>query len=344
MRPRLILALMALLLSSSAIAQESSIINLRFEARADYMQEYLADDKINDNSGFKGRYFNIRMDGNIAKGLSYSIRYRLNRPNKDESYFNATDWLTLTYKTNNMEFSAGKQVVAIGGYEYDRAPIDLYFCSEYWNNIACYQFGLSTAYITDSKKDKFLFQFCESPFRKGALNRLNNELFAYNLMWYGSHDWFNTMYSFNMIEYMPGKFINYLALGNQFSFGDFQIQLDLMNRVSNIDNLLFKDMSVMTELTWHALDCLNVTAKFTYDTNSTDDIGDLCVIPGTDIIRAGAGIEFFPMKNYKDLRMHLNVCHTDGKSPASAALQNRQTIIDAGITWKVSLLNIKNRT
>lgn len=343
MKPKLILILLALALTPSAIAQENEIINLKIEARADYMREYQSGEKINDNSGFKGRFFNIRMDGNLTKGLSYSIRYRLNRPNIDESYFNATDWLTLTYKTRHWEFSTGKQVVAIGGYEYDRAPIDLYFCSEYWNNIACYQFGLSTAYITESKRDKFLLQFCESPFKKGELNTSNKEMFAYNLMWYGSHDWFNTMYSLNMIEYMPGRFINYIVLGNQFNFGNFRMQLDIMNRSCDISNLLFKDISVMSELTWHAHDCLNVIAKCTYDTNRTKDFGDLCVRPGTDIMRAGIGLEFFPMKSYKDLRMHLNVCHTDGRSPASAALQNAQTIIDAGITWKASLLNLKKR-
>ena len=84
-------------------------------------------------------------------------------------------------------------------------------------------------------------------------------------------------------------------------------------------------------------------AKFTYDINRTGSIGDLCVTPGTDIYRVGAALEYFPIKTYKDLRMHLNCCHTNGKSPESAVLRPKQTIVDAGITWKVGLLNIKNR-
>ena len=53
MKPRLILALLALV-STSALAQENEIVNLRFEVRADYMQEYVDESKIHDNSGFKG--------------------------------------------------------------------------------------------------------------------------------------------------------------------------------------------------------------------------------------------------------------------------------------------------
>ena len=105
MKPRLILALLALV-STSALAQENEIVNLRFEVRADYMQEYVDESKIHDNSGFKGKYLNIRMDGNITDGLSYSFRHRLNRLNSSESFFNATDWITLTYHKANWGFSA----------------------------------------------------------------------------------------------------------------------------------------------------------------------------------------------------------------------------------------------
>jgi hypothetical protein len=340
MKSGIIIALAALL-SLSAKAQESEVMNLRFEVRADYMQEYRNDNKIHDNSGFKGKYLNIRMDGKITEGLTYSFRHRLNRLNSIENFFNATDWITLNYTTGNWGFSAGKQVVGIGGYEYDGAPIDLYFCSEYWNHIACYQFGVSSSYTINDGNDSFLLQFCESPFRTNSLNSANREMFAYNLMWYGKHDWFSTMYSVNMIEYLPGRFINYIALGNQFTFGDFRLQLDLMNRATRASDFLGKDFSIMSELKWQAHECLNIFAKCTYDINRSDAIGDFCVAPGTEMLRIGGGIEYFPIRTYKDLRFHLNCCYTDGTGPAGTALRPEQTIIDAGVTWKVSLLNIK---
>lgn len=338
--------LVSVLLALSAFAvsaQDNELLTLRIEARLDYMQEYRSAGKIDGGSGFKGRYLNIRMDGNLADGLTYSYRQRLNKPNANASFFDATDWLTLTYSRRNWGVSAGKQVVAIGGYEYDRAPIDLYFCSEYWNNIACYQMGVSGFYTTDDSRDKILFQFCESPFRRNALNAGNKEMFAYNLMWYGSHGFFSPMYSLNMIEWLPGRFINYVVLGNRFEFGRFALELDYMNRAVSAKDFFGRDFSVMGELSWKPVERLNVFIRATYDLNNTGEEGDLCVASGTDLFRVGGGVEFYPLKNSRNLRLHLNCCYTDGRSPAAAVLQPKQTIADAGITWNMNMLNIKRR-
>jgi hypothetical protein len=87
---------------------------------------------VKSNSGFRGKYLNVLLSGDIGKHWSYSYRQRLNKAHANQSFFDATDWIHLTYTLNkHWSFNAGKQVVGIGGYEYDRAPIDLYFCSEY---------------------------------------------------------------------------------------------------------------------------------------------------------------------------------------------------------------------
>ena len=329
--------------SLMSFAQESLVTNLQIDARLDYMQEYQEGGKIQDNSGFRGKFLNIRMDGRLTDNISYSYRQRLNKPNKDVSFFDATDWITLTYTPGNWSFSGGKQVVAIGGYEYDRAPIDIYFSSEYWHHIACYQIGVSAAYTLNSGNDTFKFQFCESPFRKNALNADNDEMFAYNLMWTSSHGVFNSIYSVNMIEYLPGRFINYIAAGNRFELGKFDIELDLMNRASSLKNFLGKDFSVMAEFVWKATDRLNIFAKYTYDTNKADEPGDLCVAYGTDVTRFGAGLEYFPLKDSKNIRLHLNGCYTLGTCPETTSLKPKQTIIDAGLTWRMNMLNLKRK-
>ncbi len=41
----------------------------------------------------------------------------------------------LNYEIGRWGVQGGKEVVAIGGFEYDRAPIDLYSCSVFWNNV-----------------------------------------------------------------------------------------------------------------------------------------------------------------------------------------------------------------
>ena len=170
-----IICTLCLVISTLCVmAQESKVVNLQFETRMDYQREYLDGDAVKSNSGFKGKYLNVILNGTINDHWSYSYRQRLNKAHADQSFFDATDWVHLTYKANdNWSFNAGKQVVGIGGYEYDRAPIDLYFCSEYWNNIHCYQMGVSTTYNNNKGNDSFLAQICESPF-----NFKNEDLYA----------------------------------------------------------------------------------------------------------------------------------------------------------------------
>lgn len=340
---KLFYAAVMLLVCSVLSAQEAELFRLEAEVRVDYMQEYLEDDKVDAASGFKGKYLNFRIDGKIAEGLTYSWRQRLNNVKTNSSFFDDTDWATVNYNIGRWNFNAGRQVVGIGGYEYDMAPIDCYFNSEYWNNIACYQFGVSASYEVRNKGDNLLFQLCESPFRRNALNVSNKEMFAYNLMWYGNHGCFSSIYSLNMVEWMPGRFINYITLGNRFVFGDFDLELDYMNRAVSFNRFIGGDMSVMADFAWHVSDRVTLFAKLTYDVNNTDEIGDLCVTPGTDILRVGGGIEYYPLKSTKNLRLHLNCCYADGKSPVSAVIRPKQTIVDAGVTWRMKLLDLKRK-
>lgn len=321
----------------ASLFAQGELLNLRIEARADYMREYVDGTDVDANSGFKGKFLNIRMDGRINDEFSYSYRQRLNKQNGQQSFFDATDWVYLTYSKNNWELSAGKQVVGIGGYEYDRAPIDVYFASEYWANIPCYQMGASVAYKIGNN-DKFMLQVCQSPFRANS----EEDMYAYNLMWNGSRGFFNTIYSVNMLEYLPGKYINYITLGNRFVIGDFALELDVMNRATSGQVFIGKDMTVVGELQWKPSKRLSLFGKVSYDVNRTDTSGDLCVRPGTEITRVGAGLEFFPMKNgSKDVRLHANACYTFGDNGNSAAsLLDKQTIVDLGVTWRMNLLSL----
>ena len=341
MKKILILTVLITVCFKSAAQNEMEVLRLDAEVRVDYAQEYVSGDIIKDASGFKGRYLNLRMDGQIVKGLTYSWKQRFNKPIRNALLFDATDWVTVSYNIKNWGFSAGKQVVAIGGYEYDKAPIDCYFNSEYWNNIACYQFGASVSYAVGNKGDNLMFQFCESPFRSNALNEANSEMFAYNLMWMGSHGFFKALYSLNMIEYLPGKFINYIVFGNRFEAGDLVLELDVMNRTVRADELLGKNMSVMADLVWNPLDRLNIFAKLTYDFNHSETIGDFCVLPGTDILCVGGGLEYFPLKSNRNLRLHIDCCHTKGKTVDGGYMKQDQTLLEVGVTWRMKLLNLK---
>ena len=99
-----------------------------------YMETRLAYDV---PDGFHGKYLNMVFDGQICDGLSFKYRQRINRFTTS-AFLESIDWIHLNWQAApKLCLSAGKQVVAVGGYEYDRAPIDLYYCSEFWNMIAC---------------------------------------------------------------------------------------------------------------------------------------------------------------------------------------------------------------
>ena len=333
----LLMAVCAILVN----AQENSLVDLKAEVRFDYQREYLDGDAVKSNSGFKGKYLNVILNGTINEHFSYSYRQRLNKAHSSQSFFDATDWIHLTYKLNDQwKFNGGKQVVGIGGFEYDRAPIDLYFCSEYWNNIPCYQFGVSATYTTRKGNDSFMAQVCESPF-----NFHGNDLYAYNLMWYGSHGWYNSIWSVNAQEYASGKFIYYVALGNEFKMGNAKLQLDFMNRAAEGHAFFLKDCSVMGELSYMFNNKLNVYGKVTYDVNKTHSVGDLCVFPGTELTRVGAGLEFYPLKDgNRNLRFHAYFCQAFGKNGNEAGtMLPEQAIVDLGVKWKVDIIKLTNK-
>ena len=317
-----------------AMAQENPRVDFRVEARGDLQYENIAGNTIDGNTGFRGKQLNLRLNGNINDSWSYTYRQRMGRPNADESYFNAVDHLNLTYATGAWAFTGGKQTVAVGGYEYDRAPIDFYFGSEYWYNMACYQWGVNAKYnFGNENNDALTLQVVQSPFRS-----VNPSMLSYNLMWTGSYGNLDILHSVNMLEYRPGKYVNFIALGHQFNMGDFALQLDWMNR-ADMNDFGFDDFSVMADLSWSASEKLNVFGKVTYDIND-DNTADYCVLPGTELTRVGAGVEYFPIEGSRDIRLHGTYSYAWGENGnLGGSVWNNHSFISVGVTWKMSVLN-----
>lgn len=307
---------------------------LQLDTRFDYEYTLTGDKNEKNRSRFEGRYLNIILHGNIGDKFSYHFRQRLNVPNSDNpGIFKSTDWLYLTYTHNKkISVSAGKQVVAIGGYEYDRAPIDLYFCSVFWNHIACYQIGVTLTLKDNTGKNSILLQAVNSPF--------GNSMYAYNLLWAGNLGWFNTLYSVNLLEYQKGKYINYIALGNKIKVGGCTLEFDFMNRATRHQTFFFKDMSLIGDLSYRINGKFRAFAKCGYDVNKAgnptlrDDAGnpfdrDQCVAPGTDLFFYGAGAEYFPLKN-ENVRIHA-VWHSNTQKPVNH-------FFNIGVRWKIDIL------
>ena len=323
--------------SNDGFGDENDIFRIGVEARFDYLNEALAGNQIDAASGFKARYINFRLDGQILPNFTYSWRQRLNKVNSASDFVNNMDWFHLTYKPiKNLAISAGKQVVMIGGFEYDRAPIDIYFCSEFWNNVNCFQLGASISFITTDNEDAITFQVCQSPY-----DTASTDYYAYNLYWSGTHEWYTALHSVNLLQYAPGKYDLYFALGNQFKFGDATIQLDLMDRGTTFDEFMFNNFSIMGEVSYLIADRVNVFAKYTYDTAGEEYATGLFVYPDTRISRVGGGVEYYPLghKGNRDVRLHAAYVYSfgDNTNPNGTAL-NKGSFFTAGLTWKIDLM------
>ncbi|MBR5465153.1 MAG: porin [Alistipes sp.] len=325
-----------LMLGAFEASAQEKLLNLGIETRIDYLRESIDGVRDHESSGFKGQELSLDLDGEIGHGFSYAYRQRLNTNHDNESFFDATDWLHLTYTTPNERwaFSAGKQVVGIGGYEYDLAPIDCYFYSEYCSNIACYQLGASITHTLKNGNDSFMAQVTESP------ACLGEEMFAYNLMWMGEHDWFESIYSVNAMEYIPNEYIYYIALGNRFTMGPVVLELDFMNRATDHQTFFFRNCSVMGTAKVEVCPYVQLQAKVSYDVNRTDNIADFCVAPGTELTRVGGAVEFFPIKGKRNVRLHAAYCYTMGSSDTElTVLQDKHSRLDIGLTWRMNLLS-----
>lgn len=259
-------------------------------------------DGVTDDSrtGFRGEYINMYLFARLYKGLSFRWRQRLNITN-ERNFWDSTDFLMMQYDFNrHWQVAAGKQVVAIGGYEYDRPAIDLYYNTEYWNNIPCFQLGASVAYTFDSG-DRLMLQFSNSPFRKAIGN---NNTYGLSLMWTGRHGLWETIWSVNAFQCTGGRWINYIALGNRFNLlpeGKLWLEADFINRASSRQTFLFKDCSVAAELSGRPHPTLRVFAKYTYDVNHSGTDADVCVYDGTEIHGIGGGVEYQPFRKYPDI-------------------------------------------
>ena len=318
----------------NATAQENNHVNLRLEARGDFQNEIINGNPIEAANGFRGKQLNLRLNGTINDSWSYVYRQRMGKPNADASYFDAVDHINLTYTTGAWSFTGGKQTVAVGGYEYDRAPIDFYFGSEYWYNMACYQWGVNARYTANTEsKDAVTLQVVQSPFRG-----INPSMLSYNLMWTCSYGWVDYLHSINLLEYQPGKYVSFLALGYQFNMGDFKLQLDFMDRYDT-ENFEFNDCSIMADLSWSASDKLNIFGKYSFDMND-GNYADYCVLPGTELHRAGAGFEYFPIESSRDVRFHGTYSYAWGKNGNPAGtVWGSHSFLNLGVTWKMNILS-----
>lgn len=331
----------ACLTALPAAAETDMRPSISIDARGEYQHVEQSDTTVRELNGFKAKLVSLFIQGNFAGKFSYAYRHRLNKTNFDHNFFDAADWLWLRWQaTGSLSLQAGKWAVLVGAWEMDPAPVDCYQLSEFASAFPCYEWGIVGEWRTMSGNDQLMLQMCTSPFRSqlAGLTGKSIDTYAYNIAWYGKHGAWWPIWSFNLIENMPGHYITYIGLGNRFKIGCATVSIDFLNRASSHQTYLFKDCSVIARVECRPTRHVAAFAKMSYDVNRSGTAADLAVLNGTEIKRLGAGVEVFPIGDDR-LRLHATYSYTWGKNASpQGELQDRQHLINCGVTWKMKLM------
>lgn len=323
--------------------------HLKIEMRADFdlQHEFATNDHPatwdTTDYGFNGKYFNLILGGEFGKGFSYYFRQRVIANKGAVSFFDNTDFLYLQYKINkNWAIRAGKEALACGGFEYDAAPIDVYYYTQYWGSVYCFQLGTSVIFTDNSENHKLTFQVATSPYVHfaGAGNEWKQGLFAYSLLWSGNFPHFKTLYSVNMYERQRGKFVNHINLGNRLEFGFWSWYIDYQNRATNFKNF-FQSFSVCTRMDF-AIKCTNIFMKAGYEQNLADQpnvfpIKDIMMTPGQRYLFYGAGVEYRPHGS-QAVRLHALLYQSHYFPYYQGLKESSKLNAEIGLTWNVDFL------
>ncbi len=326
---------------------------IRLEARADFDYHHVnQDDVISNPFGFHGKYFNFIVGGDLNDKFSYFFRQRIIAQEGSVSFFDNTDFLYLTYHPNkNWMFRLGKDALAVGGFEYDAAPIDVLFSTNYWDNFYCFQLGGAAAFKSNDGNHMLLAQVANSPYvHYGAAlgfapgQEWRSGLLSYSLFWSGKLGHFNTLYSVNMFERPDHKFMNYIALGNKLIYDRWDLYLDLIHHALATDDW-GKNYAAIACFNFHLTNDFNIYGKASYEQNlsEVDFVNpvalDCLIASGSRIAKYGIGFEYNP-SFCKDVRLHGVLSYNDYR--VEDINGNQQSFTDQitaniGITWHMNI-------
>lgn len=301
---------------------------------------YGNDAATNEKSGFAGRFLFLRAQGDLGRGFKYSFAQRFNTINRDTKLFESTDWSFLEYTTPDSKwtFTGGKIVMDAGSFEYDANPIELPFFSQFANRIDAYMPGFSIAHHF-SDKDNIVFLLTKSPYDTDDDNFL-----SYTLEWRAHHGHWEPLYTISCYE-KEKKFSEdrpaslQLSVGNRFFWDRTYVEADFIKRfVATDDSFSHNDITASFRAGYNLTDRWTAICKAVWDLNDNDADYIPTVPVNTNTAILGAGIEFYPIEKYHDIKLFGILIKGLG---IYDGLDNKYTRFEMGLKWKVNLLTIK---
>ena len=338
---------------STSLYEELSGVKKKTDKFNLYMNMNGSFDAMFNDAGFEqGKFYmrqlRIESKGNVNEWLSYRWRQRLNRPNNGGSNIDnlptSIDIAGIGVKLNDKwSLFAGKQCAAYGGFEFDANPIEIYEYSDMIEYMSNFMTGINIGYdfmpgqqinfqILNSLNGPFesmygTFSPEQSHWMPGGESVVATPSklpLVYTLNWNGNFsDIYKTRWSASIMSQGNGpagvKNLYYFAFGNEFTFGKFNMYIDLMYSSDDIDrsgimteivgqvqghNVFEANyLSLVSKLNYRFADKWNVFVKGMYETASISDMTDPQAYP---FIKNGkyrtslgylGGIEYYPMES-----------------------------------------------
>lgn len=278
---------------------------------------------------------NLYVNTQLTESLSFHWRVRFSKWYGGQNLINSSDFLYLKWQPfQHLRFKAGRECLYIGGYEYEQGPIDIFYTSEFCNNVAPYKFTATVDIVGEN--DTFGFQVGETPFgKKGVL---------LSTMWTGSHGFFESLWSLNAGENLDGGYSWLIGLGNKFHLTEnLTFFLDYTDR---LHGGLLKDFTIVPKLTYRPCSWFRTRLEGSLDYNDSG-ISNFrvttagacqyfCSIPDEfRCINAGIQLEFFPFKPLgDDLRLHVAYNHRNTHSFGTDVFASTDCL-NLGVTYKL---------
>ena len=235
-----LLSTAALLLCLLAHSQEAELGNsyaeLTIIPRLDLNPTYSDGDGFEFNHGNSSIY--TLFEGSASEHFSWTVANHwisaggdYGWPYTGLGYSDTTNWIDflkadLTF--GNWTFTLGKDVMSLGGFEYEDWDWDAHptFNSGLWNDLSPYQWGGKVAYTTNSEMSTFSAQMTTSPFGERPFS---SGLYTYSAQWRGEYGWFSNIWSVSALGRDKGVYDWIVSLGNRATFDSWTVTLDWEN-------------------------------------------------------------------------------------------------------------------
>ena len=239
--------------------------------------------------------------------------YVFNGIKTDKNGNNFCDWAYVTFSPGPFAFSLGKQMLLMGGWEYDDYDFDVnpLSASLLWNTVNCYQYAVNAAWTLPDDNSTLTLQFATNPYNSG---------FAYAAAWDGTYGFYGMKWSALTYKSPETDDMDFLfSLGNRFTFGDFILDATYNSRCGDPEWELssVKGHTVVGSLAWQPLDALRVAAKGVM--NRATDLEETFWTGGLEA-------SWFPLKESENLRLQAMAGYSNGLGYALM-----------GLTWRFDL-------